>query len=80
MLAIDPDVKFRGGDAGALHTLARQRDTLQVEACNGIRHGVERETGVQQCADGHVATDSGKSVEKSDSHGYRSVAGSGSGW
>jgi hypothetical protein len=57
MLPMHSHVEFRGGDSVPLNTLGRQRYAIQVEACDGIRHGVERAARVEQRADGHVATD-----------------------
>ncbi len=80
MRAVHPDVELRRGDARALDPLGRDRDAVEREACNGIPHGIERHAGVDQRADGHVATDAGKCIQKSDAHEKTNVAGAGVRW
>jgi hypothetical protein len=80
MLAVHADVELRCGDPGSLDPFGRDGDAVEVETCDGIPHGVERHTGVEQRADGHVAADAGKCIEKSYSHDVLSIAALGAGW
>ncbi len=65
--AVDEDIDLRGGEATTLDAMGFQ---LSVEA-EGVSNGFEllqRDAGVYGCAEEHVATDSGETIQVGNTH------------
>jgi hypothetical protein len=67
------DAKFGGGDAFTLGFVEAESG-IEMEALQGGFDGGPIGAGIEQSADGHVATDAGKCVEIAEGHGITSVA------
>src|SRR5271157_2647229 len=74
LFAVHQDVKFGGGDACPSHTRKLQR-RADVQVRDGLLEQLERNAGVEQRAEKHIAADAGKTIEIGNAHGIRRTAG-----
>ena len=65
--AVDEDIDFGGGDSGALDAMGRQLG-LEAEGAGDGFELLQRDACVYGCAEKHVATDSGETIQVGNAH------------
>jgi len=65
--AMDEDIDFGGGQAAALDAMRCQLGVEAEGAGNGFEL-LQRDAGVYGCAEKHVATDSGETIQEGNTH------------
>jgi hypothetical protein len=65
--AVDEDIDFGGGDSGALDAMGRQL-SLEAEGAGNFFELLQRDASVYGCAEKHVATDSGETIQVGNPH------------
>ena len=61
--------ELRRRHAGAQHAVGGEIVALQGQAAEGLAQRLERQTGIEQRAEEHVARDAGEAVEIQNLHG-----------
>jgi hypothetical protein len=66
-VSVDDDFDFGGGDSAALHAMSGERGVKAESGGDGLQF-LKGDACIDGCAEKHVATDSGETIEVGNAH------------